>query len=161
MAEKCFADEVKDICNGLAEMLIEKNRKYGDAALNPQRIFSKAPASEMIKVRMDDKISRIKAAQTDEDEDPYWDLMGYLVLHRIAKQREILPTTSHHVLENFKEYRGYLIRPGIKGFVIQNRLGHEWNDGLSKWGPAIEATQFISSKDAEACVDRIISGSFH
>ena len=82
-----FENEVTDICNELAKLLVEKNRKYGDAALNPKQTFSKASPIELINVRMDDKLSRIKNAQTDDDEDPEWDLMGYLVLKRIAKNR--------------------------------------------------------------------------
>lgn len=80
-----FAQEVDKVLTELAEMLVEKNLKYGDAALNPKRIFSRANTIEQIKVRMDDKLSRIANAQDNEDEDPEWDLMGYLVILRIAR----------------------------------------------------------------------------
>lgn len=83
-----FADEVTNLLGDLATLLIAKNRKYGDAALNPKRIFSRASAVEQIKVRLDDKISRLMNQQPDEDEDVEWDLMGYLVLLRIAKKRQ-------------------------------------------------------------------------
>lgn len=76
-------------CAALAEMLVEKNRKYGDSALNPVRVFSKASPEEQILVRMDDKLSRLRSAQGDEDEDVIQDLLGYLILYRIAqKQRQ-------------------------------------------------------------------------
>lgn len=68
----------------LTGFLLEKNRKYGDSALNPKRIFSKASSIEQIKVRIDDKLSRMENQQTDEDEDVVLDLIGYLVLLRIA-----------------------------------------------------------------------------
>jgi hypothetical protein len=82
-----FADEVQDVLRVLKVMLLEKNRKYGDAALNPKRILSRASAVEQIKVRIDDKLSRLANEQADEDEDVVWDLLGYLVLLRIAQNR--------------------------------------------------------------------------
>lgn len=66
-------------------LLLEKNRKYGDSALNPCRIFSKADTVEQIKVRIDDKLKRLQNEQNDEDEDVVKDLVGYLVLLMIAK----------------------------------------------------------------------------
>lgn len=77
--------QIVDKCIELAEFLIEKNRKYGNSALNPIRVFSKASMLEQIKVRMDDKINRIRNEQTDEDEDVYWDLAGYLILYMVAR----------------------------------------------------------------------------
>lgn len=69
-------------------MLLDKNRKYGDSALNPVRVFSKASPLEQLKVRMDDKLSRLRNAQDDEDEDPITDLIGYLVLYKVALLQE-------------------------------------------------------------------------
>lgn len=66
-------------------LLLEKNRKYGDSALNPCRSFSKADTVEQIKVRIDDKLKRLQNEQNDEDEDVVKDLVGYLVLLMIAK----------------------------------------------------------------------------
>lgn len=80
-----FEAHVWDILMGIMDMLFEKNRKYGDAALNPARIFSKADTTEQIKVRIDDKLNRIKNAQDDEDEDVVKDLIGYLILLTIAR----------------------------------------------------------------------------
>lgn len=42
---------------------------------------------EQIKVRLDDKISRLMNQQSDDDEDVVMDLMGYLVLLRVALKR--------------------------------------------------------------------------
>jgi len=50
----------------IQEMLLSKNRKYGNAALEPVRIFSKADALEQLKVRIDDKLSRLANQQADE-----------------------------------------------------------------------------------------------
>jgi hypothetical protein len=79
--------EIIEECLGIAALLLEKNRKYGNSALSPVRAFSKADAVEQIKVRIDDKISRLISAQADEDEDVTRDLVGYLVLLQIARRR--------------------------------------------------------------------------
>jgi len=79
--------EIVEECNAIAEMLCEKNRKYGDSALNPVRVFSKCDATEQINVRIDDKLSRLRSAQGDDTEDAEMDLIGYLILKRIAKRR--------------------------------------------------------------------------
>jgi hypothetical protein len=76
------------VCDGLKELLLDKNRKYGDSALNPVRIFSQASTVEQLKVRMDDKLSRLRNAQADDDEDPVTDLIGYLVLYKVALMQQ-------------------------------------------------------------------------
>ena len=81
-----FEVSLYPIVNNITKMLIEKNRKYGNSALKPQRIFSKASAVEQIKVRIDDKLSRMKNQQNDEDEDVISDLIGYLILLKIAEE---------------------------------------------------------------------------
>lgn len=81
-----FNQLVRNYCDELAGLLIEKNRKYGDAARNPKRIFSRADPLEQLKVRMDDKLSRISNQQSDEDEDVYKDLTGYLILYEVTKR---------------------------------------------------------------------------
>jgi len=83
-------------CDRLKEMLLEKNRKYGNSALSPIRVFSKSDSAEQIKVRIDDKLSRIKSGQLDEDEDVVNDLIGYLILLKVAQQMEKngIPTHS-------------------------------------------------------------------
>jgi len=82
-----FASDVKKITGGLAEMLISKNKKYGNSAFKPKRIFSKANATEQILVRIDDKLSRIANQSDLEDEDVIEDLLGDLVLLKIAKSK--------------------------------------------------------------------------
>jgi hypothetical protein len=74
-------------CDAIKEMLLDKNRKYGDAALSPLQIFCKKDAETQLRSRIDDKLSRIKNDVIDEDEDPIKDLIGYLILLRV-KQRE-------------------------------------------------------------------------
>lgn len=87
MQEVQFISDLNEILDILKDMLIAKNRKYGDSALNPQSTFSRSSALELINVRLDDKLSRIRNRQKDEDEDPEMDLMGYLILKFIALKR--------------------------------------------------------------------------
>ena len=74
------------VCDEVREMLLEKNRAYGDSALNPVRVFSKASPVEQILVRIDDKLSRL-ARGSAAGEDVELDLLGYLVLLRVARLR--------------------------------------------------------------------------
>jgi len=69
----------------IKNILCDKNRKYGNSALDPKRIFSKADPIEQLKVRIDDKISRLENQQNDDDEDAEFDLLGYLILLRMAR----------------------------------------------------------------------------
>lgn len=78
-----FCAAVDEVLLEFSKMLKEKNRKYGNSALHPIRVFSKADAKEQIKVRLDDKISRLIRGNTNEDEDVYLDLTGYLILYMI------------------------------------------------------------------------------
>jgi len=81
-------DRIRDKCNALADMLIAKNEAYGNSAISPLRIFSKAPASEGIKVRIDDKLSRIVNNPSAFGEDVIKDLLGYLILLQIFNDIE-------------------------------------------------------------------------
>ena len=78
--------QISAICDDIKELLLYKNRKYGNSALKPVRIFSKSDSVEQILVRIDDKLNRIQQGSglLDEDEDVVVDLIGYLVLLKIA-----------------------------------------------------------------------------
>jgi len=78
-----FGSRVSHVLSEVYELLLEKNRKYGDSALNPIRVFSKADPTEQLRVRIDDKLKR--QANGDTTEDLVLDLLGYLVLLRIAE----------------------------------------------------------------------------
>ena len=82
--QKKVQEEITNVCADVAELLISKNKKYGNSALEPRRIFSKASPIEQINVRIDDKLSRIANRQSDEDEDVEKDLIGYLVLKQVC-----------------------------------------------------------------------------
>lgn len=78
-------DLIREECDAIRDMLVAKNEAYGNSALAPVRIFSKAPADEQIKVRLDDKLSRL-ARGHDAGEDVTFDLIGYLILLRVYQR---------------------------------------------------------------------------
>ena len=82
--------KISGICDDIKELLIYKNRKYGNSALKPCRVFSKASPVEQLLVRIDDKLNRIMqgAGLLAEDEDVVNDLIGYLVLLKIGMNDE-------------------------------------------------------------------------
>jgi len=92
---------INRICDELAEFLINKNTAYGNSALNPQRIFSNFNSLEQIRIRIDDKLSRIKNLTSnphinkgDETLDQTKkDLIGYLILEQVA---EIMNKTDEY-----------------------------------------------------------------
>lgn len=83
-------EHIAKVCDDIKELLLTKNAKYGDSALEPVRVFSNATPLEQILVRIDDKLSRIKsgAGLLATDEDVIMDLIGYLVLLKIALSRK-------------------------------------------------------------------------
>jgi hypothetical protein len=82
--EAPFSIQVQLVLDSIEKMLIEKNRKYGNSALEPLGVFSQLSAKEGLLIRIDDKLKRIKNGSIDrDDEDVVNDLIGYLVLLKI------------------------------------------------------------------------------
>ena len=82
--------KISGICDDIKELLINKNRKYGNSALKPCRVFSKSSPVEQLLVRIGDKLNRIMqgAGLLAEDEDVVNDLIGYLILLKIGMNDE-------------------------------------------------------------------------
>lgn len=72
----------------IRDVLIEKNRNYGNAALEPLNIFSKLDAGEGIRVRIDDKLKRLQTQEEGDQEDTLLDLLGYLVLLHVYRETQ-------------------------------------------------------------------------
>jgi hypothetical protein len=78
---------IRQVCDEIKDLLVTKNQRYGNSALEPKRVFSKASPEEQIKVRIDDKLSRIAQSGTEGvDEDTLQDLIGYLILWKVLKR---------------------------------------------------------------------------
>lgn len=72
----------------LTDLLIRKNLRYGNSATDPVAVFARGlTPEERMAVRMDDKVNRIVRGQglSDDGEDPYVDLAGYLLLSIVAR----------------------------------------------------------------------------
>lgn len=85
--QRVFQSNVTQILDEVKQLLFEKNKKYGNSALEPRRVFSKSSSTEQICVRIDDKLSRIATLGYDpqKDEDTIQDLIGYLVILKMAQ----------------------------------------------------------------------------
>ena len=100
--------KISGVCDDIKELLIHKNRKYGNSALKPCRVFSKSSPVEQLLVRIDDKLNRIMkgAGLLANDEDVVNDLIGYLVLLKIGmndeKNKEIVEMGREIFEEGFK-----------------------------------------------------------
>ncbi|MFO8013871.1 MAG: hypothetical protein R6X20_11280 [Phycisphaerae bacterium] len=77
---------IAEVCDEVKTVLLEKNASYGNSALEPLRIFSRAEPVEQLNVRIDDKLSRIARGSEYAGDDTELDLIGYLVLRRVARQ---------------------------------------------------------------------------
>ena len=119
--------KISAICDDIKELLIHKNRKYGNSALKPCRVFSKSSAVEQLLVRIDDKLNRIMqgAGLLAEDEDVVNDLIGYLVLLKIGMHEEKNKELYNVGREIFEE--------GFKSVTIplhQKPIPQEDDDGV-------------------------------
>lgn len=84
------ADKIEHECFRIKDLLLEKNKKYGDSIFDEGALFQVPPLTA-IKGRINDKVSRIKQAEKEEDlEDPIDDLTGYLILLMIARKDNLL-----------------------------------------------------------------------
>lgn len=77
---------IRDECDAIRDLLIEKNMSYGSAFSDPVRIFSKVDPVQQINVRIDDKLSRIMRGHEYGTEDTELDLIGYLILKRVLSK---------------------------------------------------------------------------
>ena len=80
---------IAEVCDDIKQLLLSKNEKYGDSALNPVRIMSSASPVEQLLVRIDDKLNRImQGGILEDDEDVVSDLIGYFVLLKVALKKQ-------------------------------------------------------------------------
>lgn len=71
--------KIVEVCDSMKDLLLYKNQKYGDSALNPNNIFYKGNSTNSIKIRLDDKIGRIKNCEETRINDVA-DVIGYCTL---------------------------------------------------------------------------------
>jgi len=75
-------------CENIKQLLIAKNKAYGNSFQHPINIFCKLSAEDQINCRIDDKLNRMKNGKDTEfiPEDTEMDLIGYLVLKRVLRK---------------------------------------------------------------------------
>ena len=114
--------KISSVCDDIKELLIHKNRKYGNSALKPNRIFSKSSATEQLLVRIDDKLNRIMkgAGLLATDEDVVNDLIGYLVLLKISMTSDQI----NEILETARSIYGDGISAGNIELQAPDILDH-------------------------------------
>jgi hypothetical protein len=86
-AEGCMTKtqiQIHKTSNSLRDLLVYKNKKYGDSALHPIKVFSKIDAGNSLCQRADDKISRIQNSEELRKNDVA-DLIGYMLLICVEK----------------------------------------------------------------------------
>lgn len=73
--------KITEITEAMRDLLLYKNERYGDSALNPKQIFYKGDATNSILIRLDDKLGRIMA-NTDKTPrmNDVTDIIGYCTL---------------------------------------------------------------------------------
>lgn len=84
--------DIAEVGIALTSLLLYKNRRYGDSALEPVQVFAQGlSVRQRLAVRMDDKINRIAnglGTRGGDQEHPGIDLAGYILLDIIADWRE-------------------------------------------------------------------------
>ena len=71
--------KIADILDSMKDLLLYKNKKYGDSALNPNNIFYKGDSHNSILIRLDDKLGRVKNNKELKINDVA-DIIGYCSL---------------------------------------------------------------------------------
>ena len=85
-----FRTECAKIAANVVNLLTEKNVQYGDSAFDPIRMFSPLGPDAGLRVRVDDKLSRLLRGNADmeSDTDVIDDLIGYFILLRMSMDKE-------------------------------------------------------------------------
>lgn len=85
-ASQSLPDAVVAWLQTVADTVRARNATYGDSAIDPIRVFSRASSDEQLRVRIDDKLSRV-ARGAGATPDTLVDLAGYIAILAVAQQR--------------------------------------------------------------------------
>lgn len=90
MTEESFKLKCAKIAAKVLNLLGEKNKQYGDSAFDPIRFFSDLGPDAGLRVRIDDKLSRLMRGNDsiETDKDVIEDLIGYFILLRLTMEDE-------------------------------------------------------------------------
>ena len=77
--------EIKNIMDAMKDLLLYKNQKYGDSAINPKKIFYKGDSTNSILIRLDDKLGRVMSNTEEKPRvNDVADIIGYCTLLLIS-----------------------------------------------------------------------------
>ena len=77
--------KIHQIMNAMKDLLLYKNQKYGDSAINPKGIFYKGDSTNSILIRLDDKIGRVMSNTEEKPRvNDVCDIIGYCTLLLIS-----------------------------------------------------------------------------
>ena len=84
-----YSDKIKEECDSIKEMLVEKNNSYGNSVFMPLNIFGVEVSSETsVLARIADKLKRLNNLVSFNSEDSLFDLIGYLIILRIIRREK-------------------------------------------------------------------------
>ena len=75
-------DKIRKKCDQIRDLLIEKNKSYGNSVFDRGVLFEVDPMYA-IQARINDKLNRIKSKETYMSENDLMDLTGYLILLQV------------------------------------------------------------------------------
>ena len=74
--------EIRKKCDEIRDLLIEKNKSYGNSVFDKGVLFNVDPMYA-IQARINDKLNRIKNSNTYLSENDLMDVTGYLILLQV------------------------------------------------------------------------------
>ena len=76
---------IHEIMGAMKDLLLYKNQKYGDSAINPKGVFYKGDSTNSILIRLDDKIGRVMSNTEEKPRvNDVCDIIGYCTLLLIS-----------------------------------------------------------------------------
>jgi len=106
--EQKISSKIREI----EELLLSNNASYGNSALSTLGVFSALTPIKAICARIDDKLNRIKnKGITDQTEDTITDLIGYLILLKIALEDD----HNNNPNPNPAQTNNYFSEPFVNG----------------------------------------------
>lgn len=77
--------KIVEITESIKDLLLYKNQKYGDSAINPKKIFYKGDSTNSILIRLDDKLGRVMSNTEEKPRvNDVADIIGYCTLLLIS-----------------------------------------------------------------------------
>jgi hypothetical protein len=77
--------KIHELMGAMKDLLLYKNQKYGDSAINPKKIFYKGDSTNSILIRLDDKIGRVMSNTEEKPRiNDVCDIIGYCTLLLIS-----------------------------------------------------------------------------